>query len=263
MTVPELTHLRIQDSDELSIVTIDRPEKLNALNRPIVRELAEAFRFLRSREGLRGVILRGAGEKAFVAGADISGLRELDPLTAVRVSEEGQDAFRLIESFPHPVLAEIGGFALGGGFELAMACHLRVASDDARFGLPEVGLGLLPGYGGTVRLARLIGLGRAVEWTLTGDLIGAEEALRIGIVSRVVPRAELHATSLELIRRVTRRAPLAVSLALQSIYGAGNLPIGEALRIEAQSFGLLAGTRDAREGMTAFLEKRSPSFEGR
>jgi enoyl-CoA hydratase len=256
-------HVRVERDGDLAVVTIDRTEKLNALNADVIRELPEAFASLRDDAAVRGVVLTGAGEKAFVAGADLDELSRLDPLGAVALARRGQEMTLLIERFPKPVLAAVGGFALGGGCELALACHLRIASENAKFALPEVGLGLMPGYGGTVRLARVIGLGRAVEMTLTGETIGAEQAREIGLVSAVVPRAELLAKSKELLRRITKNGPVAVRLALESIYRALDNPVEAALADEAALFGKLAATEDMKEGLAAFLEKRKPGFKGR
>jgi enoyl-CoA hydratase len=179
------------------------------------------------------------------------------------VSRQGQDVFLGIERFPKPVVAAVGGYALGGGFELALACHVRVASENARFGLPEVGLGIIPGYGGTIRLARLVGLGRAIELTLTGEMIAADRALGMGLVSAVHPRDELMDAAIGTLRKITRNGPVAVRMALESVYRALDTSTREALDFESSLFGLLASTRDMKEGMTAFLEKRSPGFQGR
>jgi enoyl-CoA hydratase len=179
------------------------------------------------------------------------------------VSRRGQGVFRNLERFPKPVLAAVGGYALGGGCELALACHLRIASENARFGLPEVSLGIIPGYGGTVRLSRLIGLGRAVELTLTGEMIDAQRALEFGLVSSVVPRSDLMDRAKELLRKVTKNGPLAVRMAMESIYRALDVSLSEAMANEASLFGLLASTEDMKEGMTAFLEKRTAEFKGR
>ena len=259
----DLKYLRVEWDRELAVVTVDRQEKLNALNPEVVRELGLVLESLREDDQVRGVILTGAGEKAFVAGADIGDLAGMDPLTGVEVSRQGQDVFLVIERFSKPVLAAVGGYALGGGCEMALACHLRLASDNARFGLPEVGLGLLPGFGGTVRLARLVGLGRAVELTLTGEMISAEEALGFGLVSGVVPRAQLMPKAKELLRKVTKNGPVAVRLALESIYRALDGSTSEALDHESALFGMLASTTDMKEGIAAFLEKRKPEFKGR
>jgi enoyl-CoA hydratase len=187
----------------------------------------------------------------------------MDPLPGVGVSRAGQEVFDSIEGFPKPVVAAVGGYALGAGCELAMACHLRVASEKARFGLPEVGLGIIPGYGGTVRLARLVGLGRALEMTLTGEMMESERAYQAGLVNAVVPQDELLQRAKELIRKIMKNGPVAVRLALESVYRAVDLPLAQAMRSEAGLFGLLASTEDMREGMTAFLEKRKPDFRGR
>lgn len=261
--MPELSHVRIQRDAELAVVTIDRQKKMNALNADVVFEIGEAFAGLRDDDEIRGVILTGAGEKAFVAGADIGELAKMDSVSGVRVSRDGQEVFRAIERFPKPVLAAVGGFALGGGCELALACHLRIASDNAQFGLPEVGLGIIPGYGGTIRLARLTGLGRAVELTLTGEMFDAEKAREIGVVSSVVPRDELLDEAKTFIRRITKNGPLAVRMALESMYRAVDTATAEALDYESTMFGLLASTEDMKEGMSAFLDKRKPEFKAR
>lgn len=259
----DLTYVRVEWDGEIAVVTVDRQDKLNALNADVVRELGEVVVSLRDDDAVRGVIVTGAGNKAFVAGADIAELARMTPVSGVGVSREGQHVFREIERFPKPVVAAVGGYALGGGCELALACHLRVASADARFGLPEVGLGLIPGYGGTVRLARLIGLGRAIEVTLTGDMIDAQRAFDIGLVSGVVEPEVLLAGAKTLLKRVTKNGPVAVRMALESIYHGLDSATDEALDFESSLFGLLASTRDMKEGLEAFLEKRRPDFEGR
>jgi len=259
----DLQNISVSWDGDLAIVTLDRQEKLNALNAEVFSELGAAFDSLRYDDQVRGIIVTGAGNKAFVAGADIGELAQMDALSGVQVSRTGQGIFRAIERFPKPVLAAVGGFALGGGCELALACHMRVASENARFGLPEVGLGIIPGYGGTVRLARLVGLGRAVEMALTGEMIDAEAALGIGLVTHVVPREELLDRAKEILRRVTKNGPLAVRMVLESIYRGMDTTLVEATGVESSLFGLLASTEDVREGMTAFLEKRKPEFKGR
>ncbi|MDZ7780908.1 MAG: enoyl-CoA hydratase-related protein [Gemmatimonadota bacterium] len=259
----EFNYVTIERDGELAIVTVDRQKKMNALNADVVSEIGEAFAGLRDDDEVRGVVLTGAGEKAFVAGADIGELAKMDSVTGVRISRDGQDVFRSIERFPKPVLAAVGGFALGGGCELALACHLRIASDNAKFGLPEVGLGIIPGYGGTIRLARLAGLGRAVELTLTGDMFDAEQAREIGVVSAVVPRAELLDEAKSFLRRITKNGPVAVRMALESMYRAVDTATAEALDYESSLFGLLASTEDMKEGMSAFLDKRKPEFKAR
>ena len=262
-TMSDWNHVRIDREDTIALVTIDRQAKLNALNPDVVRELGEAFEVVRHDESVRAVILTGAGEKAFVAGADIGVLAKMDAVSGVEVSRQGQRVFRDIERFPKPVLAAVGGYALGGGCELALACHFRIASENASFGLPEVGLGIIPGYGGTVRLARLVGLGRALEIILTGEMIGAERAAQIGLVNVVCPREEILDRARAFLGGIVQKAPLAVKLALESVYQALDSSTPEALRHEASLFGVLASTEDMREGMAAFMEKRPPSFQGR
>jgi enoyl-CoA hydratase len=259
----DLRYIRVERDAEIAVVFVDRQDKLNALNAEVVAELGRAFEELREDEGVRGVIVTGAGEKAFVAGADIDELAQMDSISGVGVSRHGQDVFLAIERFPKPVLAAVGGYALGGGCELALACHLRIASENARFGQPEVGLDIIPGYGGTIRLSRLVGLGRAIELTLTGEMVGAERALQIGLVSAVVPRESLLSDAKDFMRRITKNAPIAVRMALESIYGGLDNASPEALAFESSLFGLLASTEDMKEGMTAFMEKRKADFKGR
>ncbi len=258
----DLQYIRVEWDGELAIVVIDRADKLNALNAEVVRELGDVFRDLRHDDDVLGVVLTGAGDKAFVAGADIGELAQLTPLTALEVSREGQRTFGEIERFPKPVLAAVGGYALGGGCELALACHLRVASENARFGLPEVGLGILPGYGGTVRLATIVGFGLAVEMVLTGAMIDAARAERIGLVSAVYPQEELLGQAKAFLRGITKNGPLAVRMALESIYLAQHSAPTDAASFESALFGLLASTTDMKEGLTAFLEKRKAAFKG-
>lgn len=258
----DLEYVRVEWDGDLAVVTVDRQDKLNALNAEVVREIGMVFDELRGDDDVRGVILTGAGDKAFVAGADIGELATMNSVSGVQVSRDGQDVFRAIERFPKPVLAAVGGYALGGGCELALACHMRVASEKARFGLPEVGLGIIPGYGGTIRLARLIGLGRAIELTLTGDMLGADRAHEIGLVSAVVAPESLLEEAKTLLRKVTKNGPVAVRMALESIYRGLDTSTSEALDFESSLFGLLASTDDMKEGMQAFLDKRKPDFKG-
>ena len=259
----DLTYIRVEQDAEIAVIFIDRQDKLNALNAEVVAELGQVFESLREDDSVRGVIVTGAGEKAFVAGADIGELAKMDSISGVRVSRDGQDVFMAIERFPKPVLAAVGGFALGGGCELALACHLRIASENARFGQPEVGLGIIPGYGGTIRLSRLVGLGRAIELTLTGEMVGAERAEQIGLVSAVVPRESLLSDAKKFMRRITKNGPIAVRMALESIYRALDTATPDALAFESSLFGLLASTEDMKEGMAAFMEKRKADFKGR
>lgn len=256
-------YLRIERDAGLATVVVQRPDKLNALNAETVTELDRAFRTLADDDEVRAVILTGAGEKAFVAGADIAELAKMGPIDGIDVSRKGQDTFRFIERMRKPVLAAVNGYALGGGLELALACHLRLASENARFGLPEVKLGIIPGYGGTVRLPRLIGRGRALEMMLTGEMIDAEEASRIGLVNRVVAQAELMGEAEALLRKIMANGPIAVALALESVDHGLDTGIAEAQTLESNLFGLLAATEDMREGMQAFLEKRPAAFKGR
>ncbi|MBI4409040.1 MAG: enoyl-CoA hydratase/isomerase family protein, partial [Gemmatimonadetes bacterium] len=249
-------YLRLDRKENLATITINRPDKLNVLNADTVAELDAAFHELAADDAVRGVILTGAGDKAFVAGADIGELSRMGPLTGVEVSRRGQETLRFIEKLTKPVLAAVNGFALGGGLELALACHMRVAGENARFGLPEVKLGIIPGYGGTLRLPRLIGRGRALELILSGEMIDAQEAYRLGLVNRVVPAGGLLATAEQLLRRIAANAPVAVAFALQSVDRGLDTTLDDGLVLEANLFGLLAATEDMREGMQAFLEKR-------
>ena len=256
-------HLTVAREDRIATITVSRPDKLNALNDATVRELADAFAALRVDADVGGVILTGAGDKAFVAGADIGELSKMGPLDGVETSRRGQRTLRAIETLGKPVIAAVNGFALGGGLEIALACHLRVASQNARFGLPEVKLGIIPGYGGTIRLARLVGRGRALELILTGEMIDAEEAHRIGLANRVVPAGQAHAAAAEMMATILRNGPVALAMALESVDAAYHGTTEDAQRLESNLFGLLAGTDDMREGMAAFLEKRAAEFEGR
>jgi enoyl-CoA hydratase len=255
-------HLAIEVADRVATLTISRPDKLNALNDATIAELGAAFDELRLRDDVAGVVITGAG-RAFVAGADIGELSAQTPVIAKARSRGGQDVFRRIETSPKPVIAAVNGFALGGGCELAMACHIRVASENAKFGQPEVKLGLTPGYGGTQRLARLVGKGRALELLLTGDMIDAAEAFRIGLVNRVVPAGELLAVARELMDRILSNGPLAVALCLEAVDRGLGMALDDGLVLEANHFGVLAATEDMREGTTAFIEKRQPRFSGR
>ncbi|HSH74921.1 MAG TPA: enoyl-CoA hydratase-related protein [Longimicrobiales bacterium] len=258
----DLRYVKVEWDAEIAVVTVDRAEKLNALNADVIRELGEVFENLRDDNAVRGVVLTGAGDRAFVAGADIGELARMDTVSGVEVSRAGQQVLGRIERFPKPVLAAVGGYALGGGCEVALACHLRIASEDARFGFPEVRLGIIPGYGGTVRLGRVVGLGRAVELILTADMIDAHRAFEIGLVSRVVAREALLSEAKALLGKVVENGPLAVRMALESVYRSLGTSTAEALECESALFGLLASTADMKEGMQAFLEKRKPEFRG-
>jgi len=256
-------HLVVEAQDGIAQITINRPEKLNALNARIMAELDEAFAQAEADPALRALIVTGAGEKAFVAGADIRELAEMTPLEAQEMSLRGQRIFRRLETMRKPSLAAINGYALGGGLELALSCTLRVAAENARLGLPEVRLGILPGYGGTQRLPRLVGRGRALEMLLTGEPIDAAEALRIGLVNHVVPQAELLGFSQALLRKVLENAPVAAGLILDAVGLGLSSGLEEGLRFEAAAFALAAATEDRREGARAFLEKRKPAFQGK
>ncbi len=244
-------------------VTVNRPDKLNALNPEVLDALGAAFEGAARDESVRGVIVTGAGEKAFVAGADIATFQALQPVSASEYARQGQRVLDRIEAFEKPVVAAVNGFALGGGCELAMACHLRVASTKAKFGQPEVNLGLIPGFAGTQRLPRLVGRGRALELILTGDMIDAQEAWRIGLVNRVVEPDALLPACRELLGKIGARAPLAVRFAIEAVHRGLQMPLAEAQEHEASLFGLCASTEDMREGVDAFLNKRAPAFRGK
>jgi enoyl-CoA hydratase len=243
-------------------VTINRPDKLNALNVTVISELDEAVERIRTDVAIQAVLLTGAGTKAFVAGADIGEIGGQGAIEGQARALAGQRMMRRLEQCGKPVVAAVNGFALGGGCELAMACHLRVASESARFGQPEVKLGIGPGYGGTVRLPRLVGRGRALELLLTGAMIDAQEAWRIGLVNRVVPADQLLAESERMLRTILENGPLAIRACLELVDAGLDMTVDEALRLEAAYFGLLSATADMREGTTAFLEKRKAAFTG-
>ena len=250
-------------AEGIARITINRADKLNALNATVIGELALAAERVENDPAIRGVILTGAGSKAFVAGADISELAGQGPFDGQARALAGQRMMRRFERCGKPVVAAVNGFALGGGCELAMACHLRVASQSARFGQPEVKLGISPGYGGTVRLPRLVGKGRALELLLTGAMIDAEEAWRIGLVNRVVPAERLLAETELLLQSILEQGPLAVRSVLDCVEIGYDLSVDQALLLEANHFGLLSATDDMREGTDAFLAKRKAAFTGR
>ena len=258
-----MDNVKTENKDGVLIITIDRPKVLNALNAQTVAEIGEAFEAARNDDAVKAVVLTGAGEKAFVAGADIGELATMTPITGKQTAETGQRVFRSIERFPKPVIAAVNGFALGGGCELALACHIRIASDRAQLGLPEVTLGIIPGYGGTQRMARLLGKGKALELILTGDRIKADEAERIGLVNKVVPADQLMNAAEEMARTIAKRGPLAVRAAIEAVMSGSEMPFDEGQLLEATLFGLLASTDDMKEGMGAFLEKRQADFKGK
>jgi enoyl-CoA hydratase len=249
--------------DGVAWVTVNRPDKLNALNDRVIEELAATFDALGSDAAVRGVVVTGAGEKAFVAGADIGELAGQTPVGGQERSRRGQAVFDRIEALGKPVIAAVNGFALGGGCELALACHVRVAAEGARLGTPEVKLGLMCGYGGTQRLARLVGKGRALELLLTGEMVEAQEALRIGLVNRVVPREKLLGEAEALLRKMLANGPLSLRFTLDAVNRGLEMPAREAMALEATLFGLICTTEDMKEGTRAFLEKRPPKFQGR
>lgn len=255
--------LKLETRDGLAFVTINRPEKLNALNARVLAELDAAFTSLHEDDAVRGVLLTGAGEKAFVAGADIAELARQTPLEGQRMARRGQAVFDRIAGLGKPVVAAVNGFALGGGCELALACHVRIAAEHAKLGTPEVKLGVMCGYAGTQRLPRLVGKGRALELLLTGEPVAADEALRIGLVNRVVPKDKLLAEAEALLRRMCANAPLALRATLQAVERGLELPFDDAEQAEAALFGLLCSTEDMREGTQAFLDKRPARFQGR
>jgi enoyl-CoA hydratase len=249
-------------TDGIARLTVNRPDKLNALNAIVINELGDAVTRIETDAAVRGVIVTGAGNKAFVAGADINELTEQGVTGGRNRALLGQQVFRRLERCGKPVLAAVNGFALGGGCELAMACHLRIASENAKFGQPEVKLGIAPGYGGTVRLPRIVGKARALELLLTGEMIDAEEARRIGLVNRVVPAERLLPESEGLLRSILANGPLAVRACLEAVDAGMDMSLDQALLLEAGYFGVLSATEDMREGTKAFLEKRKPAFKG-
>jgi enoyl-CoA hydratase len=261
--MPAYDNLQLDVQDGIATVTVNRPDKLNALNEQTIRELAGAVEHVASDGAVRGAILTGTGAKAFVAGADIAELARMGPVDGVEVSRLGQRAFRAIELSRKPWVAAVNGFALGGGCELALACHLRIASENARFGLPETRLGIIPGYGGTVRLPRIVGKGRALEMILTGEMVDAAEAFRIGLVNRVATAELLLVEARALLEGILRNGPVALGLAIECTTRGMEMGADDALALESNLFGLLAATDDMREGMMAFLEKRRADFRGR
>jgi enoyl-CoA hydratase len=255
--------LIVEIRDGVAVVTVNRPDKLNALSDRTMEELGRAFAALAEDAAVRGVILTGAGEKAFVAGADIGELATQSPVEGRERSIRGQRVLDSIENLGKPVVAAVNGFALGGGCELALACHVRVASEGARMGTPEVKLGIMCGYGGTQRLPRLVGKGRALEMLLTGEMVDAQEALRIGLVNRVVPKEKLLAEAEALLRKMLANGPLSLRYVLEAVNDGLEMPLDEAQRAEATLFGLICSTGDMKEGTKAFLEKRPAKFQGK
>jgi enoyl-CoA hydratase len=258
------SHILVEVSESgIALITINRPEKLNALSSAVIAELGEAFSRVKNDAVIRAAIVTGAGEKAFVAGADIAELAALTPYEARVFSQRGQKVFRALETCGKPSVAAVNGFALGGGLELAMSCTVRFASDNAKLGQPEVKLGIIPGYGGTQRLPRLVGRGRALEMLLAGDPISAAEAHRIGLVNAVTPQAELLEYSRAWLTKVLANGPLALGLVMQAVDAGLGCTLDEGLQFEAAAFGVSAATEDRTEGTRAFLEKRRAAFTGK
>jgi len=262
-TALTLANVLYEKKDAIAYVTVNRPKVLNALNTPTWKDLRTAFEDARDDTAIRGVILTGAGNKAFIAGADIGELAHVAAFEAEQSSRFGQEVLDLIENLGKPVIAAVNGFALGGGCETAMACTIRLAVDTAKFGQPEVTLGLVPGGGGTQRLPRLVGKGRALQLILSGEMIGVQEAYRIGLVNEIVPAADLIARAETILKKIASNAPIAVKFALEAANKGMETSQGEGLLLEASYFGLCAATEDKKEGTSAFLEKRAPQFHGR
>ncbi len=256
-------NLLVDIREKIAIVTINRPDKLNALNHQTLTELKEVFEKLNSDNEVSVVILTGSGEKAFVAGADISELNKLDMLDGKKFAEFGQNVFSFIENLDKPVIAAVNGFALGGGCELALSCHIRVASENAKFGQPEVNLGIIPGYGGTQRLTRLINSGLAMEMILTADMIDANEAYRIGLVNKVFPLTDLMSKAWEMAQKISVKGQQAIRLAIKAVKSVEEVSLKQGQNVEASLFALCCGTEDFKEGTSAFLEKRKPAFKNK
>ncbi|MBI1796138.1 MAG: enoyl-CoA hydratase/isomerase family protein [Candidatus Eisenbacteria bacterium] len=256
-------HLLVERRDAVTVMSVHRPDVMNALNRATLAEIEACVAGFVADDEQGALIVTGSGEKSFISGADIQELAVLDPKGAQAISRFGQRVLDAIEQSPKPVIAAINGYAFGGGCELALACHVRLASDNAVMGLPEVGLGIIPGYGGTQRLPRLVGRGRALELIMSGRRVKADEAERIGLVNRVVPRAELLAEAEALARSFLKNGPLAVAAALEAVHRGLSMGLDEGQRLESGQFGILAASEDMHEGLNAFLEKRPARFHRR
>ena len=256
-------NILIESRDGVAVVTLNRPKVLNALNKALLAELDSAVDAIAADGSVRAVILTGAGEKAFAAGADIQELAQVSPVEGQQLALRGQRLFSRIENLRVPAIAAINGFALGGGCELALACTLRIASEAAKLGQPEVKLGLIPGYGGSQRLSRLVGKGAALKMILTGEMVTATEALRIGLVEEVVAPDQLMPRTDQIARTIAAQGPVAIEKCLEAVHAGYDLPLDEALKYEAALFGLCCGTADKAEGTKAFLEKRVPSWQGK
>jgi enoyl-CoA hydratase len=256
-------NLLFEIKNKIAYVTLNRPDKLNALNWKTMQELHEALSSVRDDLNVVGVILTGAGEKAFAAGADINELAQQTPVGAKDFSKESQEILRLIENFPKPIIAAVNGFCLGGGCELAMACHMRIASEKAKFGQPEVSLGIMCGNGGSQRLPRLVGKGRAIELLVTGNMIDGAEAYRIGLANKVVPPDQLMKTCEGILATVAKKAPIAVKLTLEAVTHGMEMTLEEGVQLEANLFGMCFSSEDMKEGTKAFIEKRQANFQGK
>jgi enoyl-CoA hydratase len=256
-------NLLVEFKNKIAVVTLNRPDKLNALNGETLAEIKQVFEELKNNDSIYVIIITGSGEKAFVAGADISEINKLNMLEGKKFAEFGQAVFSLIENFDKPVIAAVNGFALGGGCELALSCHIRFASENAKFGQPEVNLGIIPGYGGTQRLTRLINSGRAMEIILTGDMVDANEALRLGLVNKVYPQSELLSKAMDMADKIASKGQQAIRLAIKAVKVVDQVSLHDGQNIEASLFALCCGTEDFKEGTSAFLEKRKPSFNNK
>ena len=256
----EFNTITFKKENQIGVITINRPDKLNALNSESFDELDRVIDFIKDNDEILVVIITGSGEKAFVAGADIKELNNCDIDSGKDFSRKGQKVFDKIEQLGKPVIAAINGFALGGGCELALACHIRLCSENAKFGQPEVNLGIIPGYGGTQRFARLLNTSIAAQYILTGEMIDSQEALRIGLVNNVYTQTELMDSAIKLASKIASKGQIAAGYALKSILSTNNINQTEGLLLEAELFGKCCGSRDFKEGTTAFLEKRKPVF---
>ena len=262
-TLPAYKNLRLERREQVTVLFVNRPQVLNAINRETLAEIADAARAFTADDTQGALVVTGQGEKAFISGADINELSTLGPAAAEDISRFGQRVVDLLEQSPKPVIAAVNGYAFGGGCELALACHMRLASENAVLGLPEVKLGIIPGYGGTQRLPRLVGPGRALELILSGRNVKADEAERIGLVNRVVPQAELVNEAVKLAQAILKNGPLAVAAALECVVRGMQLPLEQGLRFESGRFGILAASEDMHEGLQAFLDKRPANFKRR
>ena len=255
-------NLLYEVEERIAVVTVNRPEVMNALNRETVAELKRAALSVRDDDGIGGMIITGMGDKAFIAGADINELAKENVLSGRDTSIRGQSTLQTFELMGKPIIAAINGYALGGGFELTLGCHIRIAAENAMMGLPEVGLGIMPGFGGTQRLPRLIGTSKALEMILTGKTISAEEALGLGLLSKVVPEGKSLEAAKEMMKVILSKAPVSIKMCIEAVNRGMNMTLDEGLAIESDRFGILCGTEDMKEGMNAFLEKREPLFKG-